>query len=139
MTSDRWRVVMLLPWHLAVGGIHQAASKHSVLELNVLVAKLKDLNDCDKGRFVMAESLHLPNSSFFGMFLVCNGQDLRKVVHGRKTSEPTKGEGQLTLLHASKDWVMLSDPIRELIAQIAEKKPTVVPIEKFTRHMWMLL
>ena len=50
--------MILLQWHLSRGGIYEAASEQSVLEVDVLDAgemgRSKDLSDFDKGQIVMA-------------------------------------------------------------------------------------
>ncbi|MBN3307874.1 CCD33 protein, partial [Amia calva] len=50
------------------------------------MGKRKDLSDFDKGHIVMARQLG--QSISCGVFLVCSGQYLSKVVQGRKSGEP---------------------------------------------------
>ena len=67
------------------GGIHQALSEHVVLKVNVLEAgktgKREDLSKTTGSEL-------LQNCSSCGVFLVCSGQYLSKVVHGRNSGEP---------------------------------------------------
>ena len=55
------------------------------------MAKSVDLSHCDKGETVTTGPEHLQNCSSCGVFLVCSGQDLSKVVQGRRSGEPTTG------------------------------------------------
>ena len=54
-------MIILLQWHLSKGGIYEAASEQSVLEVDVMDAgemgRSKDLSDFDKGQIVMARRL----------------------------------------------------------------------------------
>lgn len=83
----------MLQWHLVLGGIYKAASEQFVLEVYVLKAekmdKDKDLTDFDEGYTTGSE--YFQNCGSCGMFLFCSGQDLLKVVQGRKTCEPARG------------------------------------------------
>jgi len=74
-------------------GIHSAASEQSVLEVGSRKDS-KDLRDFYKGQTVMARRLGLSISKtagLVGVFPVCSGQYLPKVVQGRTTGEPVTG------------------------------------------------
>ncbi|ROL53961.1 hypothetical protein DPX16_2477 [Anabarilius grahami] len=55
------------------------------------MGKAKDLSEFDKDQIVMARRLGQSISSSFGVFPVCNGQYLSKVLQGRNSGEPVTG------------------------------------------------
>ena len=101
-------------WDIFMKAGHE--SEHFVLR-NMLqsgkIGKHKDLSHSDKVQIVIARGLgqSIYNCQCCGVFLVCSGQYLLKVVNGSKKGE----RGQVSLIHVGSEgwpvWANLTDKL----------------------------